>query len=153
MVTFLLAEATFPGRMNCLQVIDEIQATRSASSVSGLRFSLTIRFPAGNLRHDSGGTMAASRRSRFRAVGGGPFTGTCTIGAAAAGSGTAPKTRAACVAVAPSTSATVAHTPALSRRFMVWGTAVTESRRKRRPIDDSFMAELLARLAEGMWVA
>src|SRR5262245_35211760 len=33
---------------NCLPVIDEIQAIRSPSSVSGLRFNFTIRLPAGN---------------------------------------------------------------------------------------------------------
>src|SRR5678815_4132750 len=37
-----------PGSRNCLQVIDEIQAIRSPSSVSGFRFSFTMRFPDGN---------------------------------------------------------------------------------------------------------
>src|SRR6185312_2746337 len=48
MVTFLLLAGMVPGKRNCLQVIDEIQAMRSPSSVSGLRFSFTIRFPDGN---------------------------------------------------------------------------------------------------------
>src|SRR5262245_48534121 len=37
-----------PGSRNCLQVIDEIQAIRSPSSVSGFRFNFTIRLPGGN---------------------------------------------------------------------------------------------------------
>src|SRR5215510_15693509 len=37
-----------PGSRNCLQVMDEIQAIRSPSSVSGLRLSFTIRLPDGN---------------------------------------------------------------------------------------------------------
>src|SRR5665213_724332 len=48
MVTFLLLEGIVPGKRNCLQVIDEIHEIRSPSSVSGLRFSLTTRFPAGS---------------------------------------------------------------------------------------------------------
>src|SRR6185295_18594630 len=37
-----------PGSRNCLQVIDEIQAIRSPSSVSGFRLSFTMRLPDGN---------------------------------------------------------------------------------------------------------
>src|SRR5579863_7203387 len=48
MVTFLLLAGMVPGSRNCLQVIDEIQEMRSPSSVSGLRFSFTIRLPDGN---------------------------------------------------------------------------------------------------------
>src|SRR5213076_2989233 len=47
-VTFLLFAGIVPGSRNCLQVMDEIQAIRSPSSVSGLRFSFTIRLPGGN---------------------------------------------------------------------------------------------------------
>src|SRR5499427_10858381 len=47
-VTFLLLAGIVPGSRNCLQVIDEIQAIRSPSSVSGFRFSFTIRLPGGN---------------------------------------------------------------------------------------------------------
>ena len=47
-VTFLLLAGMVPGSRNCLQVIDEIQAIRSPSSVSGFRFSFTMRLPAGN---------------------------------------------------------------------------------------------------------
>src|SRR5262245_28137981 len=47
-VTFLLFAGIVPGSRNCLQVIDEIQAIRSPSSVSGFRFSFTIRLPGGN---------------------------------------------------------------------------------------------------------
>src|SRR6478672_3574861 len=47
-VTFLLLAGIVPGRRNCLHVIDEIHAIRSPSSVSGFRFSFTIRLPAGN---------------------------------------------------------------------------------------------------------
>src|SRR5665213_715872 len=60
MVTFLLLEGIVPGKRNCLQVIDEIHEIRSPSSVSGLRFSLTTRFPAGNfLQELKSGGMAA----------------------------------------------------------------------------------------------
>ena len=47
-VTFLLLAGMVPGSRNCLQVIDEIQAIRSPSSVSGFRFSFTMRLPDGN---------------------------------------------------------------------------------------------------------
>ena len=47
-VTFLLLAGMVPGSRNCLHVIDEIHAMRSPSSVSGFRFSFTIRLPAGN---------------------------------------------------------------------------------------------------------
>src|SRR5262245_56287622 len=47
-VTFLLFAGMVPGSRNCLQVIDEIHAMRSPSSVSGLRLSFTIRLPDGN---------------------------------------------------------------------------------------------------------
>src|SRR6185436_15749975 len=47
-VTFLLLAGIVPGSRNCLQVIEEIQAIRSPSSVSGFRFSFTMRLPAGN---------------------------------------------------------------------------------------------------------
>src|SRR4051794_5143287 len=47
-VTFLLFAGIVPGSRNCLHVIDEIQAIRSPSSVSGLRLSFTMRLPAGN---------------------------------------------------------------------------------------------------------
>src|SRR4051812_11772799 len=47
-VTFLLFAGMVPGSRNCLHVIDEIHAIRSPSSVSGFRFSFTIRLPAGN---------------------------------------------------------------------------------------------------------
>src|SRR6476469_9760079 len=50
-VTFLLLAGIVPGSRNCLHVIDEIQAIRSPSSVSGFRLSFTIRFPAGNFLH------------------------------------------------------------------------------------------------------
>src|SRR5580698_1540614 len=53
--------------MNCLQVIDEIQATRSAMSVSGLRFSFTTRFPAGSLRHEVPASAGARLAGRARA--------------------------------------------------------------------------------------
>ena len=45
-VTVLLCAGIVPGTMNCLQVIDEIQETRSTRSVFGLRFSLR-RLPGG----------------------------------------------------------------------------------------------------------
>src|SRR5215831_8541415 len=51
-VTFLLLAGMVPGSRNCLHVIDEIQEMRSPSSVSGLRFSFTMRLPAGNFRHE-----------------------------------------------------------------------------------------------------
>src|SRR6266545_51738 len=50
MVTFLPV-AIGPGTTNVLQVMVEIHATRSATSVSGLRLSLTTRCPAGIRRH------------------------------------------------------------------------------------------------------
>src|SRR5678809_1105355 len=47
-VTFLLLAGIVPGSRNCLHVIDEIQAIRSPSSVSGFRLSFTMRLPDGN---------------------------------------------------------------------------------------------------------
>src|SRR6185369_10257365 len=60
MVTFLLLAGMVPGSRNCLQVIDEIQEMRSPSSVSGLRFSLTMRLLAGNLRQELNSFSPAS---------------------------------------------------------------------------------------------
>src|SRR5688500_7634056 len=48
-VTFLPAAVMWPGNTNGLQVTDEIQAMRSPSSASGLRFIFTMRLPAGIL--------------------------------------------------------------------------------------------------------
>src|SRR5262245_61334848 len=48
MVTFLLLAGIVPGTRNCRQVMDEIHEMRSPSSVSGFRFSFTIRLPDGN---------------------------------------------------------------------------------------------------------
>src|SRR5262245_45542695 len=48
-VTFLLLAGMVPGRRNCLHEIDEM---RSPSSVSGFRFSFTMRLPAGNFRQE-----------------------------------------------------------------------------------------------------
>src|SRR6185312_16994792 len=68
-VTFARLAGT-SGTTNCLQVIDEIQATKSAISVSGLRFSFTMRFPAGSLLHalplpgDARSTCAAPAAAR-----------------------------------------------------------------------------------------
>src|SRR5215831_19688731 len=59
-VTFLLLAGIVPGNRNCLQVMDEIQLTRSPSSVSGLRFSLTMRLPAGNFRQELNSFSPAS---------------------------------------------------------------------------------------------
>src|SRR5215471_5309104 len=59
-VTFLLFAGIVPGSRNCLHVIDEIHDTRSPSSVSGLRLSLTMRLPAGNFRQELNSFSPAS---------------------------------------------------------------------------------------------
>ena len=46
-VSFLPPALRCPGNTNDLHVIDEIQATSSGSSTSGLRFTFTTRLPAG----------------------------------------------------------------------------------------------------------
>ena len=46
-VSFLPPALRCPGSTNDLHVIDEIQATSSGSSTSGLRFIFTARLPAG----------------------------------------------------------------------------------------------------------
>src|SRR5262245_60304694 len=58
-VTVLFCVGRFPGTMNRLQVIAEIQETRSTTSVFGLRLSLR-RLPAGILRHASPGSDAGA---------------------------------------------------------------------------------------------
>src|SRR4051812_40914462 len=60
MVTFLLLAGMVPGSKNCLQVIDEIQAMRSPSSVSGLRFNFTMRLLAGNFLQELNSFSPAS---------------------------------------------------------------------------------------------
>src|SRR5512141_1057934 len=49
-VTFLPCKGT--ETRNCEQVMLEIQPMRSSSSVSGFRFSLTMRLPAGSFLHE-----------------------------------------------------------------------------------------------------
>src|SRR3954464_12196763 len=50
-VIFLPPALRCPGSTNDLHVTDEIQATSSGSSTSGLRFSLMARFPRGIFWH------------------------------------------------------------------------------------------------------
>src|SRR5436305_652490 len=51
-VTVLPCDGMVPGTTNGLQVIAEIQETRSTSSVFGFRFSFS-RLPSGSRRHES----------------------------------------------------------------------------------------------------
>ena len=66
MVTVLPCDGIVPGTMKCLQVIAEIQETRSKRSVFGFRFSFR-RLPAGSLRHVSPPLHRQRRRGRLRA--------------------------------------------------------------------------------------
>src|SRR5262245_62416551 len=59
-VTFLLFAGIVPGRRNCLQVIEEIQAIRSPRSVFGLRSTFTTRLPGWNLLQAAGGLSPMS---------------------------------------------------------------------------------------------
>ncbi len=83
-VTVLLWAGIVPGTMNCLQVMAEIQETRSKRSVFGLRFSFR-RFPSGSLRHESpvpGAAAGPPARSAARAAAGGARIATSSSSAA-----------------------------------------------------------------------
>src|SRR5262252_699832 len=90
-VTFLLLAGMVPGSRNCLHVIDEIHEMRSPSSVSGFRFSLTMRLPAGNFRHELNSFSPARSVPPLGAVaaGGGGGAGGTMAGEGGAGGGAA----------------------------------------------------------------
>src|SRR5262252_4688832 len=86
-VTFLLLAGMVPGSRNCLHVIDEIHEMRSPSSVSGLRFSLTMRLPAGNFRHELNSFSPASSAPPLGGVAAGAATDGDGDGIGGAGGG------------------------------------------------------------------
>src|SRR5580704_5490791 len=118
MVTFLLLEGIVPGSKNCLQVMDDIHAIRSPSSVSGLRFSLTTRLPAGNFLQElkSGGiappaapiaavpAVPALAAATFGLAGSRRRRGPAGVGVAATGAG-APGSTLVTLRSTPSTTA------------------------------------------------
>src|SRR6516164_488438 len=77
MVTFLFDAEMVPGNTNALQVIDEIQATRSAISVSGFRLSFTTRRPAGSLRQAAASRCVSALAARASLAAGKPHAIRC----------------------------------------------------------------------------
>src|SRR5882724_5180273 len=83
-VSFLLLAGMVPGSTNCLQVIDEIHEMRSPSSVSGFKFSFTIRLPVGSFLHELYSTSPAVAKLSLRRAAGATMLRASAGGAARA---------------------------------------------------------------------